>query len=56
MPSGFTSTNTSGGRASLTVVFAEIVRKIRPRYFGMENEERAREGPMAVGFLKNRNW
>lgn len=33
----------SGGRANLTIVFAEIVRKIRPRYFVMENVERARK-------------
>lgn len=33
----------TGGRANLTVVFAEIIRQIRPRYFVMENVERARK-------------
>jgi len=33
----------SGGRANLTIVYADIIRQIRPRFFVMENVERARK-------------
>lgn len=37
------SRDESKGRANLTVVYAEIISKIRPRFFVMENVERARK-------------
>ncbi|MEX2606436.1 MAG: DNA cytosine methyltransferase [Kiritimatiellia bacterium] len=37
------SRDESKGRANLTIVFADIVTKISPRYFVMENVERARK-------------